>query len=149
MLKRLAITSVAFLLVGTQLPVTSDACPMHIRVDPTTRALQNAEYSIRSNDYKGMLYTGGLTRLQIDRTNQKGMGDFRKPVLTQDTMYCRDNGIAAFNISESEVVERAKEKVLAYRKSDKYPDKFRAKFPERWRLTPSPRTGPGVVRGSE
>jgi glucose dehydrogenase len=49
----------------------------------------------RANDFKPMLYLGGLTRLQIDRANQKALGEFRQPVLTEEAMYCQQEGIAA------------------------------------------------------
>ena len=46
-----------------------------------------------------MLYLAGVTRLQIDRTNQKGLGEFREPVLTQEVMYRQEGGIAAYDLT--------------------------------------------------
>ena len=53
----------------------------------------------RSNDYKSKLYPAGFTRVQIDPTNQKYLGDFRRPVLTGDTMFYTANGIVAEAVS--------------------------------------------------
>ena len=85
------------------------------------------------NDFKSKLYPGGFTRVQIDPTNQKYLGDFRRPVLTGDTMFYTDNGIVAEDITKVEL-ELRKPKTEARRKHDKYPDKWRATFPQRWKL---------------
>ena len=87
----------------------------------------------RSNDYKSKLYPAGFTRVQIDPTNQKYLGDFRRPVLTGDTMFYTDNGIVAEDITKVELEPR-KPKAEPSRKNDKYPDKWRATFPQRWKL---------------
>jgi len=85
-------------------------------------------------DYKRMLYLGGLTRLQIDRTNQKGLGNFRRPVLTPEAMYYNDGAIVAFDLTQGKVEERAGSEIPSYRRNDEYPDKFRGVFAELWRL---------------
>ena len=85
-------------------------------------------------DFKKMLYLGGLTRLQIDRTNQKGLGNFREPVLTPTAMYCRQDGITACDLTKPKIEERAKSEIPSYRKNDQYPDKMKATFPELWKL---------------
>ncbi len=85
-------------------------------------------------DFKRMLYLGGLTRLQIDRTNQKGLGHFREPVLTQEAMYYHDNGIVASDLTKAQLAERASLEIPSHRKDDQYPDKMKATFPELWKL---------------
>jgi len=85
-------------------------------------------------DYKRMLYLGGLTRLQIDRTNQKGLGNFRRPVLTPEAMYYNDGAIVAFDLTQGKVQERAGSEIPNHRRSDQYPDKLRGVFAELWRL---------------
>ena len=88
----------------------------------------------RANDFKRMLYLGGFTRLQIDRTNQKGLGQFREPVLSQNVMYCQQDGIVACDLAKPNLEERAKSEIPPYRKDDLYPDKMKATFPELWKL---------------
>jgi len=87
-----------------------------------------------AKDIKPMLYLGGMTRLQIDRTNQRPLGAFREPVLTAQAMYCQDKGIAAWDLTAAALEERAKTPVPQHRKNDTYPDKMRATFRELWRL---------------
>jgi len=87
-----------------------------------------------SKDFKRMLYTGGLTRLQIDPSNQKGLGRFRRPVLTPEAMYFDDRGIVAWELSNGRIEERANAPVPPHRQRDEYPDKLRMVFPELWRL---------------
>ena len=105
------------------------------------------------NDFKSKLYPAGLTRIRIEPTNQKYLGDFRRPVLTTDTMIYTDNGIVAEDISHMKLEPRPK---LPERKNDKYPDKWRANFPQRWKFATDLRvriqsgnrlyaTGPGKV----
>ncbi len=88
----------------------------------------------RRNDFKKMLYPAGLTRLQIDRTNQKGLGHFRRPILTADVMYYSDKDIVAYDLTRGKVEERTASNNPTYRQNDKYPDKLRGVFPELWRL---------------
>ena len=83
---------------------------------------------------KSMLYPGGLTRLQIERNNQKPLGEFREPVITQDVMYCQQDGIMACSLTDPKIEERAKAEIPAYRKNDFSPDILRATFPNLWRL---------------
>lgn len=87
-----------------------------------------------ARDFKPMLYLGGLTRLQIDRSNQKFLRAFREPVLTAEAMYCQDKGIAAWDLTAATVEERARTPVPEHRKNDTYPDKTRGTFRELWRL---------------
>jgi len=105
------------------------------------------------NDFKSKLYPAGLTRIRIEPTNQKYLGDFRRPVLTADTMIYTDNGIVAEDITNLKLEPRTK---LPERKNDKYPDKWRASFPQRWKFPTDMRvriqagnrlyaTGPGKV----
>ncbi|MFV1966387.1 MAG: PQQ-binding-like beta-propeller repeat protein [Pirellulaceae bacterium] len=112
----------------------------------------------RANDFKHMLYLCGLTRLQIDPANQKGLGVFREPVLTPDAMYYQQDGIVASDLTKPSIEERAKSEIPShvasdptkpnveeranpeipsYRRNDEYPDKMRATFPEMWKLASS------------
>ena len=86
------------------------------------------------NDFKSMLYLGGLTRLQIDRTNQKDLGEFREPVLTENAMYLQQDGVAACDLTTPKLEERAASEIPEHRKKDDYPDKMKATFPELWKL---------------
>ena len=92
-------------------------------------------------DYKNMLYLAGLTRYQIDRTNQKGLGQFRQPVLTPETMYCQQGGpigrghIRACDLSRPKIEERASSAIPNFRRNDQYPDKMKATLPELWKLS--------------
>jgi outer membrane protein assembly factor BamB len=89
----------------------------------------------RGNDFKSKLYPAGFTRVQIDPTNQKYLGDFRRPVLTGDTMFYTDNGIVAEDITQVKLEPRKpKTKAEPRRKNDQYPDKWRATFPQRWKF---------------
>jgi len=89
----------------------------------------------RGNDFKSKLYPAGFTRVQIDPTNQKTLGDFRRPVLNGDTMFYTDNGIVAEDITNPKLEPRKpKSKTEPRRKNDTYPDKWRATFPQRWKL---------------
>ena len=85
-------------------------------------------------DFKSRLYLAGVTRLQIDRTNQKGLGNFRRPVLTPAAMYYDDQGIVASDLSRGDLEERASTGIPAQRRNDTYPDKTRIVFAELWRL---------------
>ena len=85
-------------------------------------------------DFKRMLYLAGVTRLQIDPANQKGLGEFRQPVLTPDVMYYQQDGIVASDLNEPKLEERANSPIPNYRRDDKYPDKMRATFTELWKL---------------
>ncbi|MFP6601039.1 MAG: PQQ-binding-like beta-propeller repeat protein, partial [Pirellulaceae bacterium] len=82
-------------------------------------------------DFKSKLYPGFLTRIQIEPTNQKSIGDFRRPVLSSHTMFYTDNGIVAEDITEIKLTPRTAD---PRRKEDKYPDKWQADFPQRWKL---------------
>ena len=89
----------------------------------------------RANDFKSKLYPAGFTRVQIDPTNQKYLGDFRRPVFTGDTMFYTDNGIVAEDITNAKLEPRKpKAKTEPRRKNDQYPDKWRATFTQRWKL---------------
>ena len=104
-------------------------------------------------DFKSKLYPAGFTRIQIDPTNQKFLGDFRRPVLSAGTMFYTDNGIVAEDLTQVKLEPRTAE---PRRKDDQYPDKWRASFPRRWKLSTDLRvriqagdrlyaTGPGKV----
>jgi len=87
------------------------------------------------NNFKPMLYAGRFTRVSIDPTNQKDLGDFDQPVFDNDTMYVNDQGVIAYDISDVRLEERGKSEASAIRKTDRYPDKWQAVFRERWRLS--------------
>lgn len=87
-----------------------------------------------------LFYLGGYLRLQIDISNARSMADFRKPILTKDTMFCRnENGIIAYNITQHKILQRDEKTASKYRKKDRYPDKYQVVFPERWHLSGTPR----------
>ncbi|NQT40663.1 MAG: PQQ-binding-like beta-propeller repeat protein, partial [Planctomycetes bacterium] len=87
------------------------------------------------SDFKKMLYVGGLTRLQIDRANQKALGNFRQPVLTPETMYYSEGAIVACDLTKAKIEQRAgSAENPAYRRQDQYPDKLRGTFAQQWRL---------------
>jgi outer membrane protein assembly factor BamB len=86
-------------------------------------------------DFKNLLHPGGFTRLQIERTNQKALGEYQEPVVSQDVMYCQQDGVVALNLAQIKVEERAKLEIPEYRKNDKYPDKMKGTFPELWKLS--------------
>ena len=81
-----------------------------------------------------MVHLGALTRLQIERTNQKALGEFREPVLTPDVMYYQDSGIVAYDLTTSELRKRSKTNVPEHRKKDVFPDPASVVFPELWKL---------------
>ena len=85
-------------------------------------------------DFKSMLYPAGLTRLQIDRVNQKGLGQFREPVLTQDAIYFQQGDAVISSRIEPTLEERVESEVPTYRANDQYPDQMKATFPELWRV---------------
>jgi hypothetical protein len=88
----------------------------------------------RGRDYKQMLYLAGLTRLQIDPTNQKPLGQFRRPVVTPEAMYFNDGGVVACDLTKGKVEERATADIPPHRQNDHAPDRLRGVFPELWRL---------------
>ncbi len=88
----------------------------------------------RGKDYKNLLHPGGFTRLQIERTNQKALGEFQEPVICGDVMYYREGGIVARNLASAKVEERDSLEIPPYRKNDKYPDKMKGTFAEVWKL---------------
>lgn len=90
---------------------------------------------LRGKDYKRLLHPGGFTRLQIERTNQKALGEFQEPVVSQDVIYFQEDGIVARNLAQAKVEERADLEIPAYRKNDKYPDKMKGTFPELWKFS--------------
>ena len=88
-------------------------------------------------DFKSMLYPGGFTRLQIDPTNKRALGQFREPVITEKAIYYTDveSGVVAYDLTSFEMLERSKIKPSAFRKNDKYPDKWKADLELLWNLS--------------
>ncbi|MEK6236855.1 MAG: PQQ-binding-like beta-propeller repeat protein, partial [Planctomycetales bacterium] len=88
------------------------------------------------NDFKRMLYAGGFTRLLIDPTNHRELGEFRMPVLSKQTMYDSHDGvITAHDLQSAAIEDRNKSDEPNYRKTDRYPDRIKAIFRERWRFS--------------
>ncbi|NUQ61147.1 MAG: PQQ-binding-like beta-propeller repeat protein [Pirellulales bacterium] len=85
-------------------------------------------------DFKSLLYPGGFTRLEIDRTNQKDLGAFSEPILAADVMYDNTQGLVAYDLADGKLEERSKSQPPQHRKDDTYPDKWKATFAERWRF---------------
>jgi len=88
----------------------------------------------RGADFKGQLYAGGWTRLQLDPTNQKDLGEFREPVFTSDVMYQNDRGVAACDLADVKLEERTKSEISKSQPDDPFPDKWKGSFRELWRL---------------
>ncbi len=85
-------------------------------------------------DFKSLLYPGEFTRLCIDRTNQKDLGEFSQPVFAADVMYDHDQGIVAWDLRDPQIAERKQSEVPAVRRDDTYPDKWTTTFRLQWRL---------------
>ncbi len=88
----------------------------------------------RGADFKGQLYAGGWTRLQLDPTNQKDLGEFREPVFTSDVMYQNDRGLAAYDLADLKLEERPKPEASKSQPDDPFPDKWKGSFRALWRL---------------
>lgn len=75
-----------------------------------------------------MVHVGGLTRLQVDRTNLKKqpLGDFRNPALTAEAMYYHQDGIVA--------VDFTKPTIRSNKQTKRFVDLESVVFPELWRL---------------
>jgi outer membrane protein assembly factor BamB len=87
------------------------------------------------NDFKGLLYPGGYTRLRIDPKNQKGIvGPFRQPVLTPTAMYDNDSGIVAHDLTDVKLEQRRQSEATAFRRNDHFPDKWIGALRELWKL---------------
>jgi outer membrane protein assembly factor BamB len=87
-------------------------------------------------DFKKLLYPGGFTRLMIDPTNQRALGQFQQPVITDGTLYLKNakKEIVAYDLSQPKLNPRAKTATAGIRKGDRYPDKWKGTFPELWKL---------------
>jgi len=87
-------------------------------------------------DYKSQLYPGGLTRFQIDPTNQKDLGPFCEPVLTPEVIFTTEpeSGIVAQDLVTAELVSRDESEIPAHRQEDKYPDTLTGSFRRLWNL---------------
>jgi len=88
------------------------------------------------SDFKHSLYPGGFMRIAIDPANQRALGTFREPVITPDAIYYSDrqDGIVADDLTNVTVRKRADVKPTLYRRNDRYPDKWQAKFRRLWSL---------------
>jgi outer membrane protein assembly factor BamB len=87
------------------------------------------------SDFKSQLYAGGWTRISIDPTNQRALGDFRVPVMAGEQMFVSGGGsVLAYDLKQGKVTPRTKAGEEKIRKNDRYPDKLKATFPELWKL---------------
>ena len=85
-------------------------------------------------NFKSMLYPGGFTRLQIDRSNQKYLTAFQQPVLTRDVLYTNDAGIVAYDLSAARLEERLIGEAPQHRRNDRFPDSTKGNFRRFWKL---------------
>ena len=86
------------------------------------------------NDFKSELYTGGFTRLRIDKTNHKDIGRFAQPVFTPEAFYENDGGITAHDLTSLRMTPRGEADIPANRQDDTYPDRFTGVFRDSWKL---------------
>lgn len=86
------------------------------------------------SDYKPMLYPGGWTRLDIERSNQRELDSFRQPVMTPEVAYETDQGIVARDLTTYTLHKWTKENRPAYRTHDEVPDTIGADFRQIWKL---------------
>ena len=86
------------------------------------------------SDYKPMLYPGGWTRLDIERSNQRELDGFRQPVMTPEVAYETDQGIVARDLTSYTLHEWTKENRPAHRTHDEVPDTIGADFRQIWKL---------------
>ena len=86
------------------------------------------------SDYKPMLYPGGWTRLDIERSNQRELDRFRQPVLTPNVMYESDRSIVARDLTEYTIQQRTEENIPAHRADDEVPDSFGGVIHQMWEL---------------
>lgn len=85
-------------------------------------------------DFKSQLYTAELTRVRIDPTNHKDIGNFGQPVMTEETLYENNGGVAALDLTSVRLTPFEEADLPANRKDDTYPDGLTGEFRERWRL---------------
>jgi outer membrane protein assembly factor BamB len=86
-------------------------------------------------DFKSQLYTAELTRLRIDPTNHKDIGDFGQPVITGEALYENNQGIAALDLTSVKLTPFEEADLPANRKDDTYPDGLTGEFRELWKLS--------------
>ncbi len=87
-------------------------------------------------EFKSMLYAGAFTRVRIDPTNHKDLGDFSQPVLTATELYeSVDGAVKAFDLAGGEMVRQPQPRVVENRGTDPFFDNWKMRFPETWRLS--------------
>ncbi len=96
-------------------------------------------------NFKPMLYPGGFTRVWIDPTNQKDLGDFDQPVLAEGVIYTGGQAVRAYDLTQMTLDDRKKVPVPAARRNDTYPDRWQMNCPVLWELPTKLR--PQVVAG--
>jgi len=103
----------------------------------TKGALQQWEAWLNSSggiyNNQRMIHLGALPRIQVERTNEDELGDFRKPVLTTDAMYCQQDGIVAYDLTRPKLFKRG-ESGFPNAKKERYPDSSSVVFPELWKI---------------
>lgn len=85
-------------------------------------------------NFKPLLYPGGFTRIWIDPTNQKDLGEFDQPVLAGQVMYSGGETVRACDLSQMKLEDRKKSAVPAARRNDTYPDQWQMACPVLWEL---------------
>lgn len=85
-------------------------------------------------NFKPMLYPGGFTRIWIDPTNQKDLGDFDQPVLAGQVMYIGGEALRAYDLGQMRLEDRRKAPVPPARRNDTYPDQWQMACPVLWEL---------------
>lgn len=85
-------------------------------------------------NFKPMLYPGGFTRVWIDPTNQKDLGDFDQPVLAGQVMYTGGEGLRAYDLGRMKLEARTQVPVSPARRNDTYPDRWQMACPVLWEL---------------
>ena len=102
-----------------------------------------------NKDGPNMVYPSGLTRLLIDPSNKRELGNFREPVISKEALFyssaiahlpgakpdAKGYAIAAFDLTDVALIRR--QNVPAHRAEDKYPDRNGGEFKELWRFPSS------------
>ena len=101
----------------------------------------------RKPENPSMVYPSGLTRLMIDPTNQRELGEFRQPILSPNALIfssalahlpggapdTKGSAMVAYDLANVKLREVGKE-IPAHRANDQYPDLLGGEFQELWRL---------------
>ncbi len=88
----------------------------------------------RGKDFKAMLYAGGFTRVRVDATNHKDIGEFSEPVLEPGVLYESGKAVAAYDLTDAPLKPRSASEMAKSQSDDPWPDKWTADFRQRWNL---------------